>query len=729
MKLSLPAWLTRLVTRSGGAPFPFNRIGITDPIEGERLRNPYQNSAWIHRAVEIKSGEISACPLKFIDGDEEIEDPVLADWWAEPALDCDRTRLGMSDVLEALCGWSDLKGEFFLILDDSWLIPFPEARPAGSWAPFIIARADRMMEIIGNKELIGWQYTDHSGKQFTLAPENVLQVKRWNPYNAWRGLAPIETTRAVAEADYLAGVLNRNFMRNNGDAGPIVTLKNGQQLTDEQQEQVIRQLRARQQAALHGTFRGMFFNADVDIDNPKIQSMDANLNQTRLYNRHEIFIALGIPPSMADVKNAYSTGATSDRYQLITGTCISLSKKIAGAFTKIARRQTGRAGIRVEFNWRDHVVMQEVREGQLKSIGELWSKGMPLKQINEFLNLGLQECPGWDQGYIPFSVIPVGEGSIRGTGTADVETDLAATPEPPEEAVKEMLRALRARRASPVCIKVAPPVPPTHQRAKTPQDAARLQGHTMHRRELERRCLSGINRVLMRARAETLQKIERWHGDPLKDSGGKPVTRSAVAAQLTFDQHEFKDGFFAEMKRQAKKALDVSGKVMMEELGGKDDFTAAPEAVLNFVRKRENKLSGVPDEIWEKVRTSIDAGLEAGDSRSDLADRVRDAFNELSRGRATVIAQTETGSAYGQGRQDVMVASGVEWKQWLSAEDDKVRPDHAEADGQAVPVDEPFDVGGEELMHPGDPDGSAEQVINCRCVAIAVQAPDDEEGE
>ena len=119
----------------------------------------------------------------------------------------------------------------------------------------------------------------------------------------------------------------------------------------------------------------------------------------------------------------------------------------------------------------------------------------------------------------------------------------------------------------------------------------------------------------------------------------------------------------------------------------------------------------------------------SGDSRSDLADRVRDAFNELSRGRATVIAQTETGSAYGQGRQDVMVASGVEWKQWLSAEDDKVRPDHAEADGQAVPVDEPFDVGGEELMHPGDPDGSAEQVINCRCVAIAVQAPDDEEGE
>jgi hypothetical protein len=27
----------------------------------------------------------------------------------------------------------------------------------------------------------------------------------------------------------------------------------------------------------------------------------------------------------------------------------------------------------------------------------------------------------------------------------------------------------------------------------------------------------------------------------------------------------------------------------------------------------------------------------------------------------------------------------------------------------------PFDIGGEALMYPGDPAGSAGQVINCRC--------------
>jgi hypothetical protein len=68
----------------------------------------------------------------------------------------------------------------------------------------------------------------------------------------------------------------------------------------------------------------------------------------------------------------------------------------------------------------------------------------------------------------------------------------------------------------------------------------------------------------------------------------------------------------------------------------------------------------------------------------------------------------------------VMAASlvGVTYKQWLTAEDDKVRETHAEADGQTVPVDQPFDVGGEQLDYPGDPAGSDDEVCNCRCTVI-----------
>ncbi len=56
-------------------------------------------------------------------------------------------------------------------------------------------------------------------------------------------------------------------------------------------------------------------------------------------------------------------------------------------------------------------------------------------------------------------------------------------------------------------------------------------------------------------------------------------------------------------------------------------------------------------------------------------------------------------------------------KEWLTAGDDRVRDDHFMVDGDVVELDEPWDVGGEELDYPGDQvHGSAENTINCRCV-------------
>lgn len=54
-------------------------------------------------------------------------------------------------------------------------------------------------------------------------------------------------------------------------------------------------------------------------------------------------------------------------------------------------------------------------------------------------------------------------------------------------------------------------------------------------------------------------------------------------------------------------------------------------------------------------------------------------------------------------------------KIWNTVGDDKVRDAHARADGQEAEVDNPFNVGGERLMYPGDFNGSPANIINCRC--------------
>jgi uncharacterized protein with gpF-like domain len=62
---------------------------------------------------------------------------------------------------------------------------------------------------------------------------------------------------------------------------------------------------------------------------------------------------------------------------------------------------------------------------------------------------------------------------------------------------------------------------------------------------------------------------------------------------------------------------------------------------------------------------------------------------------------------------------GVASKMWVAHHDDRVRASHAEADGQVVPVDGHFSVGGYPMTHPGDRSAPPGETINCRCITVA----------
>jgi hypothetical protein len=88
------------------------------------------------------------------------------------------------------------------------------------------------------------------------------------------------------------------------------------------------------------------------------------------------------------------------------------------------------------------------------------------------------------------------------------------------------------------------------------------------------------------------------------------------------------------------------------------------------------------------------------------------------------VARTEVVGAYNGGTYDafsMIVANDPEtkWvKRWLATEDARTRPDHVEADGQVVPFDQPFTVGGFQMMYPHDPTAPAKEVVNCRCTML-----------
>jgi Uncharacterized protein, homolog of phage Mu protein gp30 len=127
---------------------------------------------------------------------------------------------------------------------------------------------------------------------------------------------------------------------------------------------------------------------------------------------------------------------------------------------------------------------------------------------------------------------------------------------------------------------------------------------------------------------------------------------------------------------------------------------------------------------WNKrhVTNAVMQGIMQGDSIKDIAKRIGDVFMGNANA-ATRYARTACTCAENSGRLDSYHAAqelGIELvKEWVATGDERTRDTHLEADGQQVPIGEPFVVGGSELMEPGDPSGDPDEVWNCRCTMRA----------
>lgn len=135
------------------------------------------------------------------------------------------------------------------------------------------------------------------------------------------------------------------------------------------------------------------------------------------------------------------------------------------------------------------------------------------------------------------------------------------------------------------------------------------------------------------------------------------------------------------------------------------------------------KVTQINRTTENQIRGIIRAGLDEGLGVDRIGRRIRELSTPFSALRAHVIARTETHTAANFGAQTAAELTGLEMKrEWVSTMDSRTRDepeaDHVQANGQIVGMKEPFIVSGERLMFPGDPRGSAENVIMCRCSVV-----------
>lgn len=154
----------------------------------------------------------------------------------------------------------------------------------------------------------------------------------------------------------------------------------------------------------------------------------------------------------------------------------------------------------------------------------------------------------------------------------------------------------------------------------------------------------------------------------------------------------------------------------------------------DYARAAVNRVSGMPESVYREMVQALAKAVKDGMNPQDRAALVREFLDlddpaqyERWRRRAQTIARTETNSLINAadlqaGRMEQQLTGEEMHKAWVCTLDRRTRDSHFKADGQRVPLEGKFTIGGHECDHPGDQHLPAHESINCRCTTVLLEA-------
>lgn len=140
-----------------------------------------------------------------------------------------------------------------------------------------------------------------------------------------------------------------------------------------------------------------------------------------------------------------------------------------------------------------------------------------------------------------------------------------------------------------------------------------------------------------------------------------------------------------------------------------------------------NNAIEVASTTRKDIKRAIEASLYDGEFSADVAKNIlRTRGLSVWRSEAIALTETHNTAMYANketAKQLQKQSDVVLLKKWLPSNDERTRQSHARMiNHEAIPMDAKFNVGGEMMDRPGDPNASAKNVVRCRCIMTYVPA-------
>ncbi len=660
----------------------------------------HQQSVWVYACVSAIAENLANIPFRFSRGQGRGED-ILDTGDFVTLFDRPHPMLNRFEFWEYVVAWLLLRGRCFIVGLDraNRVINWSERNRQRPWQLMVLS-PDRFRKHMQGGYLLSWSYTqgyDEPFYSYTFVPDELIYLRLPGVGNFYEGQNPLFVALLAAQTDYASAQFMKGLMMNNADQGMVVSTD--QRLAEEQRVQIDAAVRNRKRMAGRAD-KPLILEGGLKVEKPTITNADLQFLESRKFSRQEICAVYRVPQEIIGyAEDANRAVADSVRLNFFEGRVLPLGERLETAVDPIVKS----FGPDV-FGWFDAdalPIMQAARRSRYASAVQAFGIGVPIDVCNQVFDLGLpDDLPHKGKSYLPFALQEVGGATteLPGTGLQEPQAEPAAA------AIDSLLARLTNGQE-----KI--PLPPFHCHVCAPgadEYASAIAGSIRIKQ-------GRLNKFFFEQRNRVLAALEKEMG---QRNGGKGIK----AFENLLNLIEENKVLWQRLAPLLRNDLDFGVAQIGKDLGI-EDFSVPPTATINFLGKRENPIKAINHTTWERLRSALQEGVGEGETFEQLTDRVKDIYKEASRSRAESIALTETNIAVNSGRFEGMKAAGVDKKGWQTSNLAGVRAAHLQAEqdyADGIPLDQDFIVGGERLKYPGDPNGSPENTINCRCFTFAI---------
>lgn len=625
----------------------------------------YEQVSWVYSAVKVIANTIAGVNWRLyqIDGEEweEIQEHDFLTLLNNP-----NPFLSRFELMYLTVSSLELVGEAL------WYIPRKVQRMLG-----IFPLNPAYLEIEIDNGLPKKFIYNTMKEKINLKPEELIFFKYPNPSNPYRGVSPLKAIALTVDSDYYASIWNRNFFINS--ATPAAVLETPNKLTKEDAEKLKIMLREFY-SGIDKSHATMILSGGIQFKPIQLSQKDMEFLELRRFTRSEIAAAFGVPLSKLGISEEVNRAtAYINDYTFAKNT---ITPKLVMLRDAINRFLANYVDENVYYDF-DSIIPED-EEFEVQKYVNFVKEG--ILTINEVrAELGLPEVPWGDTPYNPNLMMNFGI-----TGKSQDQK--------PKSVFKSRFERIKYWKEFV---------------AKNQKVEDNFKGKIANMFEKQRlRVLKELSETLKKniPNERVITKMTNAEIEKLLDE----------ILDFIYSPDEEKAWKELYLSEQAKNFIRTSEDIANDfglAMSLKPDSSLVKELLDQRVQRFVKKIS---DTTFKQLKESLFEGLMNGESETKLAERVNEVMTLAKRQRAQTIARTETFSVINESHIETYKVNGIEWKEWLTAGDERVRDAHMAADGQIVRIDQPFVVGGDYLMFPGDPHGSASNIINCRCVSLPV---------